>query len=227
MSLSVLYEDNHLIAINKHSGELVQGDKTGDEPLNEKIKLFLKEKYNKPGQVFCGVIHRIDRPVSGVVLFAKTSKALSRMNQMVKERTITKVYWAIVQNEPPHQAETLIHYLRKNEANNYTEVSKTAKKGFDIAELDYKVIGHSDNYHLLEIHLKTGRHHQIRAQLSATGCPIKGDLKYGAKRSNQDGSISLHARKLIFVHPVSKKMTEITAPVPEDKIWHCFNCEQI
>ncbi|MBO4403034.1 MAG: RluA family pseudouridine synthase [Bacteroidales bacterium] len=222
MSLSILYEDNHLIAINKRNGELVQGDKTGDEALNERVKAYLKEKYQKPGNVFCGVIHRIDRPVSGIVLFAKTSKALSRMNQMVKERNIVKTYWAIVQNQPPQTDGTLIHYLRKIEAKNYSETALHEKKGFLRAELDYRVLAHSDHYNLLEIKLKTGRHHQIRAQLSAIGCPIKGDLKYGAPRSNPDGSISLHVKELIFQHPVSKQELHLSAPLPEETLWHFF-----
>ena len=222
MSLTVLYEDNHLIAINKRSGELVQGDQTGDEPLSEKVKAYLKEKYHKPGTVFCGVIHRIDRPVSGVVLFAKTSKALRRMNEMVKERQIQKKYWAIVQDQPPQKAGTLVHFLRRNGKNNVTEVAQTEQKDFLRAELDYRQLAQSDHYHLLEIMLKTGRHHQIRAQLSAIGCPIKGDLKYGARRSNPDGSISLHAISLHFIHPVSKAEITIVAPPPQDPLWDHF-----
>ncbi len=223
MPLHILYEDNHLIAINKQSGELVQGDKTGDLALNEQLKLFLKEKYHKPGNVFCGVIHRIDRPVSGAVLFAKTSKALSRMNQLVKDREIEKIYWGIVQNRPPKEEDTLIHYLRRNESENRTYVSTAEREGFLKSELSYRLIDSSDRYHLLEIHLKTGRHHQIRAQLSAIGCPLKGDLKYGAPRSNPDGSISLHSRSICFIHPVSKTSVHIVAPLPDEKLWQFFS----
>ncbi|MBP5614575.1 MAG: RluA family pseudouridine synthase [Bacteroidales bacterium] len=218
----ILYEDNHLIAVNKAAGILVQGDKTGDMPLCDEVKDYLKKKYGKPGDVFCGVIHRIDRPVSGAVLFARTSKALVRMNRMVAERHVTKKYWAIVQQRPPHTEETLVHYLKRIEKNNSTIVSDTAAEGYCRAELAYRLAGASDHYFLLEIDLRTGRHHQIRAQLAAIGCPIKGDLKYGAPRSNPDGSISLHARSISFIHPVTQQETLIQAPVPDDKLWHFF-----
>lgn len=220
--IEILYEDNHLIAVNKAPGELVQGDKSGDIPLCELVKAYLKEKYRKPGNVFCGVIHRIDRPVSGVVLFSRTSKALGRMNSMVRERKIVKRYWAIVRNCPPQETATLHHYLYKEERLNRTWVSETPKKGYLEAELSYRLIGRSDNYFLLEIDLKTGRHHQIRAQLAAIGSPIKGDLKYGATRSNPDGSIALHARCIQFIHPVSGEEISITAPPPAGSLWNSF-----
>ena len=218
----ILYEDNHLIAVNKAAGELVQGDKSGDQPLCETIKAYLKEKYRKPGNVFCGVIHRIDRPVSGVILFARTSKALARMNEAVKTRAFGKQYLAIVRNRPEHPEGTLVHYLRKEEAQNRTYVSETEREGYRRAELDYRIVGASDRYYLLEIDLKTGRHHQIRAQLAAIGCPIKGDLKYGAPRSNPDGSICLHARRIRFTHPVSGAPILITAPLPDTPLWRGF-----
>ena len=221
-AIEVLYEDNHLIAINKRSGDIVQGDKTGDTSLCDKVKDYLKESYQKPGNVFCGVIHRIDRPVSGVVLFAKTSKALSRMNVMIQNRDIHKLYWAIVKQSPPAPHAFLIHYLKKNEKNNKVFVLSTPKKGYLKAEMEYTYIMSSQQYHLLEVILKTGRHHQIRAQLSAINCPIKGDLKYGYSRSNPDASISLHARKINFIHPVSREEISITAPVPEDNLWLFF-----
>ena len=222
MSLSILYEDNHLIAINKSSGEIVQGDKTGDVPLSEKVKDYLKTTYDKKGNVFCGVVHRIDRPVSGVVLFAKTSKALSRMNLLIKNREIKKIYWGIVKNKPKDEQTTLIHYLKKNEKTNKSMVSLNEKTNYQRAELNYKYLLSSDQYHLLEIELKTGRHHQIRAQLAAIGCPLKGDLKYGYPRSNSDASISLHAREVTFIHPVSGNEVIITAPVPEESLWVFF-----
>lgn len=218
----ILYEDNHLIAVNKAAGELVQGDKSGDVPLCETIKAYLKEKYRKPGNVFCGVIHRIDRPVSGVVLFARTSKALARMNEAVRTRDFHKQYLAIVQNRPPHDEATLVHYVRKDEAQNRTYVSDTERSGYRQAELDYRLAGVSERYYLLEITLKTGRHHQIRAQLAAIGCPIKGDLKYGARRSNPDGSICLHARRISFTHPVSAASVLIEAPLPDTPLWQDF-----
>ncbi len=218
----ILLEDNHLLVVNKLPSEIVQGDKTGDEPLSESIKKFLKIKYNKPGNVFLGVVHRIDRPVSGAVLFAKTSKALTRLNKLVKERKLKKTYWAIVKNPPPDERGTLKHYLvrntRKNKSFAYDKPVDNAKE----AILKYKVLGSSNDYYLLEIDLLTGRHHQIRAQLSAIGCPIKGDLKYGFPRSNKDASISLHARKLEFIHPVKKENIVITAPPPEDNLWNYF-----
>ncbi|MFN8713562.1 MAG: RluA family pseudouridine synthase [Bacteroidota bacterium] len=218
--MEVIFEDNHLIAVNKRPGELVQGDKTGDEPLSESLKRWLREKYNKPGEVFLGVIHRLDRPVSGVVLFAKTSKALARMNEQFRERDIKKVYWAVVCAPPEKQAGKLIHWLRKNEATNKSYASDFEKQGHLRCELDYKLLAASDRYYLLEINPLTGRHHQIRVQLASTGCIIKGDLKYGAKRSNTDGSIHLHARRLEFMHPVKNEPVVITATPPvEDAVW--------
>jgi 23S rRNA pseudouridine1911/1915/1917 synthase len=218
----VLFEDNHFIAINKCSSEIVQGDKTGDAPMSEDIKAFLKEKYDKPGNVFCGVIHRIDRPVSGVVLFAKTSKGLSRMNEKFSTRDVKKTYWAIVKNKPENDEGELIHYLIKDEKKNKSTAHNKEVKDSKISKLNYKIIAKGDNYYLLEIDPTTGRHHQIRAQLAAMGCPIKGDLKYGSERSNLDGSIALHARKLKFVHPINDTPVEIIAPVPNDKLWKAF-----
>ena len=217
--MEVIYEDNHLIAVNKTCREIVQGDKTGDTPLSEILKAWLKEKYAKPGNVFVGVAHRLDRPVSGLVLFAKTSKALARLNEMFRTGDIKKTYWAIVKNSPPTEGGTLEHWLVRNEKQNksyaYTEEKPNSKK----AILHYKLLARSDNYYLLEVDLKTGRHHQIRCQLAKMGCPIKGDLKYGSERSNKDGGISLHARKAQFIHPVSKKPVEIVASVPDDSLW--------
>lgn len=220
--MEVLYEDNHLIAVNKAVGEIVQGDKTGDTPLVESVKQYLKEKYNKPGNVFCGVTHRLDRPVSGVVIFAKTSKALERFNEMLRVHNLKKTYWAIVKNTPKQPEATITHYLVRNEKQNKSFAYTTPKADAKEATLSYKVIGHSDNYTLLEIDLQTGRHHQIRCQLSAIGCPIKGDLKYGFPRSNKDGGISLHARRIEFIHPVSKEPITIEAPLPSDPIWQCM-----
>lgn len=208
----ILYEDNHLLIVNKRAGEIVQGDKTGDEPLLELVRQYIKVSANKPGNVFCGLVHRIDRPVSGAVIFAKTSKALARMNALVKNRAMKKTYWAIVEQAPEEPEGTLVHYLRKNERTNTSEVSKVEREGWQRAELFYRLLASGDRYHLLEVDLHTGRHHQIRAQLSAIGCPIKGDLKYGAKRSNEDGSISLHARRVCFEHPVRHEMIEVVAP---------------
>lgn len=223
MDLDILYEDNHLIIVNKKSGDITQGDKTGDETLPDKVKKNIKERYNKPGEVFLGVVHRLDRPTSGIVIFAKTSKALSRMNELFRKDKVEKIYWAVIESKPPVAADTLIHYLEKNEKQNksyaYIQERKNSKK----AILDYKLLSSSDNYSLLEIVLKTGRHHQIRSQLNAINIKIKGDLKYGAKRSNPDGSISLHSRKVKFIHPVSKKTIEIIAPLPDDKIWHILD----
>lgn len=220
MEVEVLYEDNHLIAVNKKPGQIVQGDKTGDEPLSEKVKTFLKEKYNKPGNVFAGVIHRIDRPVSGVVLFAKTSKALSRMNELFRTRDVKKTYWAVVKNKPPHESGTLVNYLVKNEKTNQSKTVSADNKSALRSELDYKVIAATNSFFLLEISPTTGRHHQIRVQLSTMGCPIKGDVKYGFKRTNEDGSIHLHARKLNFEHPVTKEKIEIIAPPPNEVVWN-------
>ncbi|WP_286845858.1 MULTISPECIES: RluA family pseudouridine synthase [unclassified Proteiniphilum] len=220
--MTVLYEDNHIIIVNKAPGEIVQGDKTGDKPLSEMVKEFLKVKYNKPGNVFCGVTHRLDRPTSGVLVFAKTSKALSRLNRMFRDDEVSKIYWAIVKNRPPKEEGTLVHYLMKNEKTNKSTAFDNEKPNTKKAVLHYRLVGASKNYFLLEIALETGRHHQIRCQLAETGCPIKGDLKYGAERSNPDGSISLHARSISFIHPVSKKKISVTAPVPEDDLWKAF-----
>lgn len=217
--MTVLYEDNHIIIINKTVSEIVQGDKTGDKPLSEIVKEYLKEKYNKPGNVFCGVTHRLDRPTSGIVVFAKTSKALSRLNEMFKNKEIKKTYWAIVKNAPKEQEGTLKHYLVRNEKQNKSYAYDVEKPDSKLAILHYKLIAHSDKYNLLEIDLQTGRHHQIRCQLAKIGCPIKGDLKYGAERSNPDGGISLHARKISFIHPVSKDLIEVVAPTPNDNLW--------
>lgn len=221
--MTVLYEDNHIVAVNKTSNEIVQGDKTGDTPLSEIVKAYIKDKYNKPGEVFLGVTHRLDRPTSGVVLFARTSKALTRLNEMFKSHEkIKKTYWAIVQNAPKQPQAKLENWLVRNEKQNKSYVAKPGTKDAKLAVLTYSVIAKSDNYTLLEIQLETGRHHQIRCQLAAIGCPIKGDLKYGAKRSNPDGGISLHARQIAFIHPVSKQEICITAPVPNDKLWRAI-----
>lgn len=218
--MQILYEDNHIIAVSKTCHEIVQGDKTGDTPLSDIVKAYIKEKYQKPGEVFLGVTHRLDRPTTGVVLFARTSKALSRLNEMFKSHEkIKKTYWAIVQSPPPTPQGRLENYLWRNEKQNKSFVVKPDTKDAKRAVLSYETIAQSDKYTLLEINLETGRHHQIRCQLAAIGCPIKGDLKYGAKRSNPDGGISLHARKIEFIHPVSKMPIEITAPVPVDKLW--------
>ncbi|MBK9399466.1 MAG: RluA family pseudouridine synthase [Bacteroidetes bacterium] len=220
----VLYEDNHIIAINKMVGEIVQGDKTGDVPLSEKVKEYIKEKFNKPGAVFLGVIHRIDRPVSGIVLFARTSKALERMNKLFREKEIKKTYWAVVKNKPAKEEDTLIRFLIKNEKLNKSFSSLQQKKDALESTLDYRLLSSSDTYHLLEIHPHTGRHHQIRVMLADIGCPIKGDLKYGFNRSNPDGSIHLHARAIHFTHPVSGEPIEIIAPPPQnDPLWKYFS----
>ena len=218
--MKVLYEDNHIIAVSKTCHEIVQGDKTGDTPLSETVKAYIKEKSQKPGEVFLGVTHRLDRPTTGVVLFARTSKALSRLNEMFKSHEkIKKTYWAIVQSPPPTPQGRLENYLWRNEKQNKSFVVKPDSKDAKHAVLSYKTIAQSERYTLLEINLETGRHHQIRCQLSAIGSPIKGDLKYGAKRSNPDGGISLHARKIEFIHPVSKVSISIIAPVPDDTLW--------
>jgi 23S rRNA pseudouridine1911/1915/1917 synthase len=219
-NLQILHEDNHLIVINKRVGDIVQGDKTGDKPLSEVIKEYLKEKYNKPGEVFLGVVHRLDRPTSGIVVFARTSKALTRLNEMFSNRETQKTYWAIVKNRPENAEATLVHYLKRNEKNNTSKAHTKEIPESKIAILEYKIIKMLDNYFALEINLHTGRHHQIRAQLAAIGCPIKGDLKYGFDRSNSDGGIHLHARKLVFIHPVSKENIEIVAATPKDVIWN-------
>lgn len=218
-NLQILHEDNHIIVINKRVGDIVQGDKTGDKPLSEVVKEYIKEKYNKPGEVFLGVVHRLDRPTTGIVVFARTSKALERLNKMFSERETQKTYWAVVKNQPPKEEDTLIHYLKRNPKNNTSKAHNKEVPDSKKASLSYKIIQKLNNYFALEIDLHTGRHHQIRSQLSAIGCPIKGDLKYGFDRSNPDGGIHLHARKLKFTHPVSKEQIEIIAPVPEDVIW--------
>lgn len=220
--MKVVYEDNHIIVVNKTSSEIVQGDKTGDTPLSDIVKQYLKEKYNKPGNVFIGVTHRLDRPVSGLVVFAKTSKALSRLNEMFKNSAVRKTYWAIVKNRPEKDEGELVHFLVRNEKQNKSYAYDREVPHSKKAILHYRVIGQSENYYLLEIDLKTGRHHQIRCQLAKMGCPIKGDLKYGFPRSNSDGSICLHARKVCFVHPVSKENIELEAPVPEGNLWNGF-----
>jgi len=218
-NLQILYEDNHLIILNKRVGDIVQGDKTGDIPLSEIVKQYLAEKYNKPGAAFLGVVHRIDRPTSGIVVFAKTSKALSRLNKMLVDKTIQKTYWAIVQDRVELTENTLVNYLRKNEKNNKASVYDTETEGTKKAVLHYKVIRYLNKYTLLEIDLETGRHHQIRSQLAHLGHPVKGDVKYGFKRPNADAGIHLHARRLSLVHPVSKELLEIEAPLPEDPVW--------
>lgn len=218
-NLQVLHEDNHIIVINKRVGDIVQGDKTGDKPLSDVVKEYIKEKYNKPGEVFLGVVHRLDRPTTGIVVFARTSKALSRLNELFKNRETQKTYWAVVKNKPAEASARLVHYLKRNEKNNTSKAHIKEVPDSKIASLDYKIIRELNNYYALEINLHTGRHHQIRAQLAAIGSPIKGDLKYGADRSNLDGGIHLHARKLILIHPVTKESLEIIAPVPDDPIW--------
>ncbi len=221
--MKVLYEDNHIIVVNKQSGEIVQGDKTGDTPLSDIVKAWLKEKYNKPGNVFLGVVHRLDRPVSGIVLFAKTSKALPRLNKLFAEHEkVRKTYWAIVANKPPQENGTLTHWLTRNEKTNTAKAYDREVPNSKKAVLNYQLIAASNRYYLLEIQLHTGRHHQIRCQLAKIGCPIKGDLKYGAPRSNPDGSICLHARHLELEHPVSHEIISITAPVPQDTLWQAF-----
>ena len=219
-NLEVLFEDNHLLIVNKKSGDIVQGDKTGDKPLSDVVKEFIKEKYNKPGEVFLGVVHRLDRPTSGIIIFARTTKALERLNKMLRERTISKTYWAVVKNIPPKEKDSLIHFLKKNPKNNKSTVFSKETDASKKAILHYSILKKLDNYSLLEIDLETGRHHQIRAQLAYIGSPIKGDLKYGASRSNKDGSIHLHARKISFTHPVSKENISILAPIPNEVIWN-------
>ena len=218
----ILYEDNHIIAVNKKPSDLVQGDKTGDTPLSELIKEWLVQKYNKPGEAFLGVVHRIDRPVSGVVMFAKTGKALSRMNQLFQSKEVKKTYWAVVKNQPKKESDKLTDYLIRNQKQNKSFCTKSTNKDAKKSELNYTVLKASDKYFLLEINPLTGRHHQIRVQLSNMGCPIKGDLKYGFDRSNPDGSIHLHARKIEFIHPVKNEKIEITAPTPDEVLWNFF-----
>ena len=218
--MQVLYEDNHIIIVNKAASEIVQGDKTGDIPLSELVKSYIKEKYEKPGAVFLGVVHRLDRPISGVVVFARTSKALERLNAMFREGgRIKKTYWAIVKNRPVEPEAELVHYLVRNEKQNKSYAYAAERKDAKRSVLSYRLLASMDNYHLLEVALQTGRHHQIRCQLSKIGSPIKGDLKYGAERSNPDGSISLHARRIQFEHPVSKVLIDVVAPVPNDSVW--------
>ena len=219
-NLQVLHEDNHIIVVNKRVGDIVQGDKTGDKPLSEVVKEYIKVKCNKPGEVFLGVIHRLDRPTTGIVVFARTSKALTRMNELFSNRETRKTYWAIVKNKPLNTEDKLVHFLKRNEKNNTSKAHLKEVPESKLASLDYKIIAVLQNYFALEINLHTGRHHQIRAQLSAIGSPIKGDLKYGFDRSNPDGGIHLHARKLVFVHPVSKENIEIIAPTSNDVIWN-------
>lgn len=218
-TLQVLYEDNHLIIVNKRAGDITQGDKTGDAPLSDIIKEYIKDKYNKPGNVFLGTVHRLDRPTSGVVIYARTSKALERLNKMLKDKEIQKTYWAIVKNQPQKEQDSLINFLKKNPKNNKSFAYSKEIPGSKKAILHYKVLKKLDSYSLLEINLETGRHHQIRVQLSNIGSPIKGDLKYGFNRSNKDGSIHLHARKVEFIHPVSKELIKVTASTPKDSIW--------
>jgi 23S rRNA pseudouridine1911/1915/1917 synthase len=219
-NLQVLFEDNHIIIVNKRSGDITQGDKTGDKPLSDVVKEYVKVKYNKAGNVFLGVVHRLDRPTSGVIIFARTSKALERLNKMLRDKTIRKTYWAIVKGTPKKEKDTLINFLKKNPKNNKSSVYNKEITDSKKAILHYNVIKKLDNYSLIEIDLETGRHHQIRAQLSFIGFPIKGDLKYGFNRSNKDGSIHLHARKIVFTHPVSKEEISVIAPSPNEVIWN-------
>ncbi len=219
-NLQILHEDNHLIVVNKRVGDIVQGDKTGDKPLSEIVKEYIKEKYNKPGEVFLGVVHRLDRPTTGIVVFARTSKALSRMNELFSNRETQKTYWAVVKNKPEKPQDKLVHYLKRNEKNNTSKAHLKEVPDSKLASLEYQIIKELTNYTALEIQLHTGRHHQIRAQLAAIGSPIKGDLKYGFDRSNPDGGIHLHARRLNFIHPVSKENIKIIAPTPDDVIWN-------
>ena len=218
----ILYEDNHLIVVNKHAGDLVQSDPDGSEAIEDQIKAMIKIRDHKPGAVYLGVVHRIDRPVSGAVVFAKTSKALTRLNVMIREQKIKKTYWAVTESRPNDEEGTLHHWIVRNAKTNRSHAHQRPKGDGKEAILDYRVLGASTNYTLVEVDLKTGRHHQIRAQLSAVGCVIKGDLKYGAKRSNKDGSISLHSRRVEFAHPVGGKMLSITAPVPNESLWKFF-----
>lgn len=219
-NLNVLFEDNHIIVVNKRVGDIAQGDKTGDKPLSDVVKEYIKDKYNKPGKVFLGVVHRLDRPTTGVVIFARTTKALTRLNELFKVRETKKTYWAVVKKRPEQDSGSLVHYLKRDEKRNMSKAHLKEVPESKLASLDYKIIKQLDNYTVLEVDLHTGRHHQIRAQLSAIGSPIKGDLKYGADRSNPDGGISLHARKLVFVHPVTKDELTIVAPVPDDSVWN-------
>lgn len=223
-NLQVLYEDNHIIIVNKRAGDIVQGDKTGDQPLSEVVKDYIKDKYNKPGNVYLGVTHRLDRPTTGIVVFAKTSKVLPRMNKLFSDKKVNKTYWAVVKEKPENEKDTLIHWLRKNPKNNKSKAYNYEVKDSKKAILHYEVIQHLNNYVLLEVNLETGRHHQIRCQLASIGSSIKGDLKYGFDRSNKDASIHLHSRKIDFIHPVSKEQITVIAPTPQDPIWDaCTN----
>lgn len=222
-NLQVLHEDNHIIIVNKRAGDIVQGDKTGDKPLSDVVKDYIKDKYNKPGNVYLGVVHRLDRPTTGIIMFSKTSKALPRLNKVFAEKKAKKTYWALIKNKPPKTNDTLLHWLKKNPKNNKSTAYAKDVEGSKKAILHYKIIKKLDNFFLLELDLETGRHHQIRVQLSSIGCPIKGDLKYGFDRSNKDASISLHARTLQFIHPVKKEIIKITAPLPNDALWRA--CE--
>ena len=221
-NLQILHEDNHIIVVNKRVGDIVQGDKTGDKPLSEIVKEYIKDKYEKPGEVFLGVVHRLDRPTTGIVVFARTSKALERLNKMFSERETKKTYWAIVKNKPEKSSDKLVHYLKRNEKNNTSKAHTKEVSDSKLSSLDYTIIKELNNYFVLEINLHTGRHHQIRAQLSAIGSPIKGDLKYGFDRSNPDGGIDLHARKLVFNHPVTKEEITIIAPTPSTILWNAL-----
>ena len=219
-NLQIIHEDNHIIVVNKRVGDIVQGDKTGDKPLSDVVKEYIKEKYNKPGDVFLGVVHRLDRPTTGIVVFAKTSKALTRLNETFKNRETQKTYWAVVKKLPPKENDTLVHFLKRNTKNNTSKAHLKEVPESKKASLSYKIIKKLDHYFVLEIDLHTGRHHQIRAQLQAIGCPIKGDLKYGFDRSNPDGGIHLHDKKLVLAHPVSKEIIIFIAPIPNDSIWN-------
>ena len=221
-NMEIIYEDNHLIAVNKNCHEIVQGDKTGDMPLSELLKAYLKEKYAKTGNIFVGVVHRLDRPVTGVVVFAKTSKALTRMNELFRSGTVRKTYWAVVKNCPPEQEATLTHWLVRNERQNKSYAYDNEKPNAKKALMHYRLISRSENYYLLEIDLESGRHHQIRCQLARIGCPVKGDLKYGAQHSNPDGGIGLHARCIEFIHPVSKVQIKLTAATPNENLWQAL-----
>ncbi len=221
-TVEILYEDNHLIIVNKRCGDIVQADNKGDVPLEQTVKDYLKKKYRKPGEVFLGVSHRIDRPVSGIVVFARTSKALTRINQMFQDKAVGKTYWAVVKDLPPEESGTLTHYILRNTQTNRSYCYSTEKSGAKKAILHFRHLASSDRYHLLEIDLETGRHHQIRCQLASIGCPIRGDLKYGYPRSNPDGGISLHARHIRFAHPVKDEIIDLTAPVPDDSLWKAF-----
>tara|TARA_R110002111_G_scaffold127137_5_gene191906 strand:+ start:1427 stop:2134 length:708 start_codon:yes stop_codon:yes gene_type:complete len=218
-NLQVLYEDNNIIIVNKRAGDIIQGDKTGDKPLSDVVKEYIKDKYNKPGNVYLGTVHRLDRPTTGLVIFAKTSKALPRLNKLFVSKDIKKTYWAIVKNEPPKTEDTLTHWLKKNPKNNKSYAHSKEVNDSKKAILHYKLLKKLDNYFLLEINLETGRHHQIRSQLYTIGCPIKGDLKYGFDRSNKDASIHLHAKNIAFVHPVKDETININAPLPKDPVW--------